>query len=258
MNRRPTEPKGKPLLRVRLDNSDKLPSQNRLAVTLKRAARDAESIPAREPSQAKLDSAARMQGLESRAAREAMRARRANPTERERAAMSASIGSNPTEREREMMLRGMEGFRDSTRTRYMQGGDVEAYAKGGKVKGAAKISKVMGEFKRGELHSGSKKGPKVTSEKQAKAIALSEARAAGAKIPAPKKRGVPVASREPIVKAAGGLVGRPIMPHLGGKQPPAKPAVPVMPVIKASRPAPLQRRPENTGGPAAQRLPRPR
>lgn len=229
MNRRPTEPKGKPLLRVRLDNSDKLPSQNRLAVTLKRAARDAESIPAREPSQAKLDSAARMQGLESRAAREAMRARRE-----------------------------MDGFRDSTRTRYMQGGDVEAYAKGGKVKGAAKISKVMGEFKRGELHSGSKKGPKVTSEKQAKAIALSEARAAGAKIPAPKKRGVPVASREPIVKAAGGLVGRPIMPHLGGKQPPAKPAVPVMPVIKASRPAPLQRRPENTGGPAAQRLPRPR
>jgi hypothetical protein len=59
------------------------------------------------------------------------------------------------------------------------------------VKGAAKISKVMGEFKRGELHSGSKKGPKVTNPKQAKAIAMSEARAAGAKIPA-KKKGVPV------------------------------------------------------------------
>ena len=58
----------------------------------------------------------------------------------------------------------------------------------------------MGEFKRGELHSGSKKGPKVTSEKQAKAIAMSEARAAGAKMPAPKKRGVPVASREPMIK----------------------------------------------------------
>ena len=41
--------------------------------------------------------------------------------------------------------------------------------------------------------------------KQAKAIALSEARAAGAKIPAPKKRGVPVASREPMLKAKGGL-----------------------------------------------------
>lgn len=58
------------------------------------------------------------------------------------------------------------------------------YAKGGKVsKGEAKVGKVMGEFKRGELHSGSKKGPVVTNPKQAKAIALSEARAAGAKIP---------------------------------------------------------------------------
>ena len=46
-----------------------------------------------------------------------------------------------------------------------------------------KIGKVMGEFKRGELHSGSKQGPLVTNPKQAKAIALSEARAAGAKIP---------------------------------------------------------------------------
>jgi hypothetical protein len=58
------------------------------------------------------------------------------------------------------------------------------YAKGGRVsKGEKKIGKVMGEYKRGELHSGSKKGPVVTNPKQAKAIALSEARAAGAKIP---------------------------------------------------------------------------
>lgn len=163
MNRRPSEP-GKPVVRVRLDGRDKLPSQNRLAVKLKGISRDAESRPAREPSQADLDRHMRMQGREQRE---------------------------------------VEGFKDSTRMRYMQGGDVQAYAKGGKVKGAAKISKVMGEFKRGELHSGSKKGPKVTSEKQAKAIALSEARAAGAKIPAPKKRGVPVASREPMIK--GGL-----------------------------------------------------
>lgn len=40
-----------------------------------------------------------------------------------------------------------------------------------------KVKKVMGEFKRGSLHSGSKKGPKVTSRKQAVAIALSEQRA---------------------------------------------------------------------------------
>ena len=36
----------------------------------------------------------------------------------------------------------------------------------------------MGEFKAGKLHSGSKKGPKVTSKKQAVAIAMSEAKIA--------------------------------------------------------------------------------
>lgn len=39
-----------------------------------------------------------------------------------------------------------------------------------------KVHKVMSEYKHGELHSGSKKGPKVTSRKQAIAIALSEQR----------------------------------------------------------------------------------
>lgn len=38
----------------------------------------------------------------------------------------------------------------------------------------SKVKKVMHEFKEGELHSGSAKGPKVTSLKQAIAIALSE------------------------------------------------------------------------------------
>ena len=83
----------------------------------------------------------------------------------------------------------MKGFKDSTKVQYMKGGSCDAYAKGGSVKGAAKISKVMGEFKRGELHSGSKKGPEVTNPKQATAIALSEARKAGAKIPVKKNRG---------------------------------------------------------------------
>ena len=40
----------------------------------------------------------------------------------------------------------------------------------------SKVQKVMGEFKRGSLHSGSKRGPRVTSRKQAVAIALSEQR----------------------------------------------------------------------------------
>lgn len=83
----------------------------------------------------------------------------------------------------------MKGFKNSSKTEYMKGGSCEAYAKGGSVKGAAKISKVMGEFKSGELHSGSKKGPMVKNPKQAVAIALSEARKAGAKIPMKKNNG---------------------------------------------------------------------
>ena len=48
-------------------------------------------------------------------------------------------------------------------------------------KAAAKSKKVMHEFKEGELKSGGRK--KVTNPKQAIAIALSEARQSGAKIP---------------------------------------------------------------------------
>ena len=44
-----------------------------------------------------------------------------------------------------------------------------------KATGKKKVAKVMREFKKGKLHSGSKKGPKVTSRKQAVAIAMSEA-----------------------------------------------------------------------------------
>ena len=53
--------------------------------------------------------------------------------------------------------------------------------------GKAKMSKVMGEYKHHTLHSGSKKGPKVTNPKQAVAIALSESRKAGARIPKKRK-----------------------------------------------------------------------
>lgn len=53
-------------------------------------------------------------------------------------------------------------------------------------KGKKKIEKVFEEFKEGALHSGSKKGPVVSSRKQATAIALSEARKAGERIPKKK------------------------------------------------------------------------
>lgn len=41
-----------------------------------------------------------------------------------------------------------------------------------------KVAKVMTEFGKNKLHSGSKKGPIVKSQKQAIAIALSEAKKA--------------------------------------------------------------------------------
>jgi hypothetical protein len=50
-----------------------------------------------------------------------------------------------------------------------------------------KVGKVMHEAKRGRLRSGRSK-KKVTSRKQAIAIALSEARRSGAKVPPRKKR----------------------------------------------------------------------
>jgi hypothetical protein len=53
-------------------------------------------------------------------------------------------------------------------------------------KGKAKIKKVMREYKEGSLKSGS--GGKVKSRKQAVAIALSEARSSGARIPKKKSK----------------------------------------------------------------------
>ena len=109
----------------------------------------------------------------------------------------------------------MDGFKNTTKTSYdtasgrkfanggmtvsrndMAGGEgpmskpamVAKYAKGGSVKkGEQKIGRVMREFTEGKLHSGSKEGPKVKTTKQAVAIALNEARAAGAKIPRVKR-----------------------------------------------------------------------
>jgi Family of unknown function (DUF6496) len=51
----------------------------------------------------------------------------------------------------------------------------------------SKVQKVLHEYKAGTLHSGSKRGPSVRSRKQAIAIALSEARKAGEKVPAKKR-----------------------------------------------------------------------
>ena len=53
-------------------------------------------------------------------------------------------------------------------------------------KASEKVGKVMKELKAGKLKSG-KYGKKITSRKQAIAIGLSEARAAGGKVPPPPK-----------------------------------------------------------------------
>jgi len=54
-------------------------------------------------------------------------------------------------------------------------------------KASEKVGKAMKERKAGTLKSG-RSGKKVTSRKQAIAIGLSEARRAGGKVPAPKKK----------------------------------------------------------------------
>ena len=50
------------------------------------------------------------------------------------------------------------------------------------IQRTSKIERTMHEFKMGSLHSGSKSGPKVKSRKQAIAIAMNQARKAGAKV----------------------------------------------------------------------------
>jgi len=87
---------------------------------------------------------------------------------------------------------------------------VAKYAKGGHVKKAEqKIGRVMTEFTEGKLHSGSKEGPKVDRTKQAVAIALNEARAAGAKIPhAEKAKGGKVHTYSAKAGAAGKDLGK--------------------------------------------------
>jgi hypothetical protein len=72
-------------------------------------------------------------------------------------------------------------------------------AKKTSTKAQKKVKKVMHEYKHGELHTGSKKGPQVKSRKQAVAIALSEARKSGAKIP-PKKSGKKTAAKKATKK----------------------------------------------------------
>jgi hypothetical protein len=58
-------------------------------------------------------------------------------------------------------------------------------AKKSTSRGRSKVEKVMHEHKEGKLKSGS--GKKVTSRKQAVAIALNEARKSGAKVPKKSK-----------------------------------------------------------------------
>ena len=71
-------------------------------------------------------------------------------------------------------------------------------AKYGK-KAGQKVKKAMHERKRGTLRSGGS-GKKVTSRKQAIAIGLSEARKAGAKVPAKKSSSKKASTRKSTSK----------------------------------------------------------
>ena len=66
-------------------------------------------------------------------------------------------------------------------------------------KAQSKVKKVMRERKQGTLKSG-KSGKKVTSRKQAIAIGLSEARKAGAKVPAKKSSSNKASTRKSTSK----------------------------------------------------------
>jgi hypothetical protein len=69
------------------------------------------------------------------------------------------------------------------------------------TKGRSKVKKVMHEYKHGELKSGGS-GQKVKSRKQAVAIALSEARQSGAKIPKKSSSKKSTAKKSTTKKAA--------------------------------------------------------
>jgi hypothetical protein len=94
--------------------------------------------------------------------------------------------------------------------------------KGGEA-AKGKVGVVMNEFGKGKLHSGSDKGPLVKNPKQAVAIALSEARNAGAKIP--------------VKKAMGGLMSAPGAGAVSDKemQKLKKVAMPIIGKIAAAR-----------------------
>ena len=79
------------------------------------------------------------------------------------------------------------GTRKKTSTRKKTGARKKSTRKYG-AQAAKKVKRAMDEMKRGELKSG-RSGKKVTSPKQAIAIGLSEARAAGGKVPSSKRSG---------------------------------------------------------------------
>jgi hypothetical protein len=96
-----------------------------------------------------------------------------------------------------MMARGQPGT-ISVRADYFPATGRTAMARKYSKKASAKVERAMKERNAGTLKSG-RSGKKVTSRKQAIAIGLSEARAAGQKVP--KKTSKKIASRRSAKKA---------------------------------------------------------
>lgn len=127
---------------------------------------------------------------------------------------------------------------------------VPGVALGMKKGGMAKVEKVMGEYGKGELHSGSKTGPVVKNPKQAVAIALSEARKAGAKLPVKKAMGGPIMSDAARAALAANPGGARVDAAMAARNMPTARAMPVLPAaVPAGALSAMQaRRPFKKGG----------
>ena len=256
MDRRPTK-QGKPVVRVRLDGRDKLPSQNHLNVKLKAAIKALESRPRREVTQADLDSYARVNKTERKAndamdgfedstrmryshggvvgqlARKVLEGRQqaariapaleqrqqaalTGGAERKPGGMSGMLGqlARKVHEGRQQAARiapalprppreldRMDGFEDSTRMRYSHGGEVSGYAKGGAAAATA-VNKHERNLHKGETPTKLAKGGSAPVKKAMGGdMSMPAKKAMGGALSMPaKKRGVPVASREPMIK----------------------------------------------------------
>jgi hypothetical protein len=129
--------------------------------------------PDHQPNPAMKSAASHMANPETKAG-EATMVSRGKATQKPE---SLNIEGNESAKYEKLEKRSLRGLKGGGTEKELRDGHNERDGMG-----KAKIEKTMHEYKEGGLHSGSKKGPKVTNRKQAIAIAMSQARKAGAKV----------------------------------------------------------------------------